>query len=130
MRQAPPTSRRDFLLRGAGAAHASPAGGDGGGGIHVAGLVVMTRPERLERVRTALARLPGAEVHAADRRGKLVVTLDAPSDGAIADLMHRIPDIPGVLACTLAHHHSEGAPAREHAEGARAHRGSGPEDGA
>ena len=39
--------------------------------------------------------------------GKLVVTLDAPSDGAIADLMHRIPDLPGVLACTLAHHHSE-----------------------
>ena len=129
MRQAPPASRRDFLLRGAGEAQSFPDGGDGGG-IHVAGLVVMTRPERLERVRTALSRLPGTEVHAADRRGKLVVTLDAPSDGAIADLMHRIPDIPGVLACTLAHHHSEGAPAREHAEGARAHRGSGPEDGA
>lgn len=120
MRQEPSTSRRDFLLRGAGEAQAFPAGG---GGIHVAGLVVMTRPERLERVRTALSRLPGAEVHATDRHGKLVVTLDAPSDGAIADLMHRIPDIPGVLACTLAHHHSEGAPA--HREG-----GSGPEDGA
>ena len=122
MRQEPSTSRRDFLLCGAGEAQSFPAGGDGGG-IHVAGLVVMTRPERLERVRTALSRLPGAEVHAADRRGKLVVTLDAPSDGAIADLMHRIPDIPGVLACTLAHHHSEGA---------HAHRGSGsgPEDGA
>ena len=108
MRQESPTSRRGFLLRGAGAAHAFPAGGDDGG-IHVAGLVVMTRPEHLERVRAALSRLPGAEVHAADRRGKLVVTLDAPSDGAIADLMHRIPDVPGVLACTLAHHHSEGA---------------------
>ena len=124
MRQEPSTSRRDFLLRGAGEAQALPAGGDGGGGgIHVAGLVVMTRPERIEPVRAALARLPGVEIHAADRRGKLVVTLDAPGDGAIADLMHRIPDIPGVLACTLAHHHSEGAPA--HRGG-----GSGPEDGA
>ena len=121
MRQEFPTSRRGFLLRGAEAAHAFPAG-DGGGGIHVAGLVVMTRPEQLERVRAALSRLPGAEVHAADRRGKLVVTLDAPSDGAIADLMHRIPDVPGVLACTLAHHHSEDAPV--HRGG-----GSGPMDG-
>lgn len=121
MRQESVTSRRGFLLRGPGAAQALPAGG-GDGGIHVAGLVVMTRPEHLEGVRAALSRLPGAEVHAADRRGKLVVTLDAPSDGAIADLMHRIPDVPGVLACTLAHHHSEG--------GAPALRGGGPEDGA
>ena len=103
MRHEPSTSRRDFLLRGAGAA--DPGGH--GDGIHVAGLVVMTRPEHLERVRAGLSRLPGAEIHAVDPCGKLVITLDAPSDGAIADLMHRIPDLPGVLACTLAHHHSE-----------------------
>ena len=76
-------------------------------GIHVAGVVVHTRPEHLERVRTGLARLSGAEVHAADPRGKLVVTLEAASDGIIADLLNSIPEIPGVIACTLAHQHSE-----------------------
>lgn len=76
-------------------------------GIHIAGLVVHTRPESLERVRVGLARLSGAEVHAADPRGKLVVTLEAASDGVIADLLNTIPEIPGVIACTLAHHHSE-----------------------
>lgn len=76
-------------------------------GIHIAGLVVHTRPESLKRVSAGLARLPGAEVHAADPRGKLVVTLEAASDGKIADLLNFIPEIPGVIACTLAHHHSE-----------------------
>lgn len=77
-------------------------------GIHIAGLVVHTRPENLERVRAGLERLSGVEVHAADPRGKLVVTLEAASDGMIADLLNTIPELPGVIACTLAHSHSEG----------------------
>lgn len=77
------------------------------GGIHIAGIVVHTRPERVGRVRAGLERLSGAEVHAVDPRGKLVVTLEAPSDGVIADMLHLIPEMPGVIACTLAHHHSE-----------------------
>ncbi|MDX1512145.1 MAG: chaperone NapD [Gammaproteobacteria bacterium] len=76
-------------------------------GIYVAGLVVHTRPENLDPVRAGLARLSGVEVHAVDPKGKLVVTVEAPSDGVIAGLLNRIPELPGVIACTLAHHHSE-----------------------
>ena len=75
--------------------------------IHIAGLVVHTRPDNVDRVRASLERLSGAEIHAADPRGKLVVTLEAASDGLIADLLTMIPALPGVIACTLAHHHSE-----------------------
>lgn len=97
------TSRRRFF----GLSTTPVAGHPDSSGIHVAGLVVHTRPESLERVRAGLLRLSGAEVHATDPRGKLVVTLEVASDGVIADLLNTIPDIPGVLACTLAHHHSE-----------------------
>lgn len=76
-------------------------------GVHIAGIVVHTRPENVERVRHSLERLSGTEVHAADPRGKLVVTLEAASDGMIADMLNLIPELPGVIACTLAHHHSE-----------------------
>ena len=76
-------------------------------GIYIAGLVIHARPENLQRVRTGLEHLSGAEVHAVDPRGKLVVTLEAASDGIIADLLNIIPELPGVIACTLAHHHSE-----------------------
>lgn len=97
------TSRRKLF----GLDTAPLAGHPKSSGIHVAGLVVHTRPESLERVRAGLVRLSGAEIHAVDPRGKLVVTLEAASDAIIADLLNTIPDIPGVIACTLAHHHSE-----------------------
>ncbi len=97
------TSRRTFL----GLRASTAVGHPDSSGIHIAGLVVHTWPESLERVRAGLARLAGAEVHAADPRGKLVVTLEAASDGIIADLLNTIPEIPGVIACTLAHQHSE-----------------------
>jgi len=96
-------TRREFLRLDA----ASSTPGKDSDGIHIAGLVVHTRPENLQRVRAGLERLSGAEVHAVDPRGKLVVTLEAASDGIIADLLNVIPELPGVIACTLAHHHSE-----------------------
>ena len=88
---------------------ADPLDEESFGDIYIAGLVVTARPERLSAVRTALARLPGAEIHAVDERGKLVLTLEAANDGRIADLMLHIPDIPGVLTCDLAHYHGEAA---------------------
>jgi len=97
------SARRKFLrLEAASAARPTDAGG-----IHIAGVVVHTRPDHLQKVRAGLERLSGAEVHAADPRGKLVVTLEAASDGIIADLLSLIPELPGVIACTLAHQHSE-----------------------
>ncbi len=98
-------ARRALLKLGA----ADPLDEESSGDIYIAGLVVTARPERLSAVRTALARLPGAEIHAVDERGKLVLTLESASDGRIADLMLHIPDIPGVLTCDLAHYHSETA---------------------
>lgn len=94
------TGRRKFL-------RIEPETPAEGKGIHIAGLVVHTKPDSLQRVRAGLEKLSGAEVHAADPRGKLVVTVEAASDGMIADLLNTIPGIPGVIACTLAHHHSE-----------------------
>ena len=95
--------RRKFLRLNA----AATPGSTESDGIYIAGIVIHTRPEDLRRVRSGLERLSGAEIHAADPRGKLVVTLEAPSDGVIADLLNLIPEMPGVIACTLAHHHSE-----------------------
>lgn len=78
-------------------------------GIHIAGLVIHAQPENLDRVRSRLERLSGVEVHAFDSRGKLVITIEAPSDSVIADLLIAIPEMPGVIGCGLAHHHSEPA---------------------
>jgi nitrate reductase NapD len=97
------SKRRNFLRLNS----ALSTGPEDSLGIHIAGLVVHTRPENIDRVRARLERISGVEVHACDPRGKLVVTLEAPSDSAIADWLNDIPELPGVIACSLVHSHSE-----------------------
>jgi nitrate reductase NapD len=72
---------------------------------HIASLVVHGRPETVPVISAAIARLPGAEVPIADPGGKLVVTLDSPSEAAVADALTRISLLDGVLAATLVFHH-------------------------
>ena len=79
--------------------------------VHVAGLVVHAYPEAVPRVERALRAIAGADVQAASRDGKLVVTLEATSGGAIADAMVRIQTLDGVLAAALVYQHTETASA-------------------
>ena len=79
--------------------------------VHVAGLVVHAYPEAVPGVERALREIAGAEVHAVSRDGKLVVTLEATSGGAIADAMVRIQTLDGVLAAALVYQHTETASA-------------------
>lgn len=94
--------------------------------VHVAGLVVHARPEAVPRIERALCALPGAEVHATSRDGKLVVTLEADGNGAIADAIVHIQALDDVLAASLVYQHSESASAmndevdlEDHAPGLR-----------
>ncbi|HSA81280.1 MAG TPA: chaperone NapD [Geminicoccaceae bacterium] len=75
--------------------------------IHVASLVVHVRPERVAELEEAIAAFAGAEVAAADRSGKLVVTLEADDERRIADQLDAIGALPGVLSATLVAHHAE-----------------------
>ena len=75
--------------------------------LHVSSLLVHGLAPRLAAISDAIATLPGAEVHASDPDGKLIVTLEA---GSTADLQDRIADInalEGVLAATLVYHQVE-----------------------
>jgi periplasmic nitrate reductase NapD len=75
--------------------------------VNIGGLVVSARPDDAERVSTALARLPGVEVHAASAQGRLVVTVDLPGDGDVAAALHNIRDIDGVLDASVVYSHIE-----------------------
>lgn len=75
--------------------------------VHVAGIVVHALPERIDEVRGAIEAGPGARVEAASADGKLVVTLEAPDAGALADALVRWHVLPGVLAASLVYQHCE-----------------------
>ena len=75
--------------------------------LHIAGIVVHVLPESVERVTGSIAGLPGTEVHAASRDGRLVVTLEAPSAREIAARMDDIQRFDGVLSALLVYQHNE-----------------------
>ena len=75
--------------------------------LHIAGIVVHATPESLACVTAIIADMPGAEVHATSRDGKLVVTLEAPSARDIAACMEQIQQVEGVMSAALVYQHNE-----------------------
>ena len=81
--------------------------------IHIASLVVHALPRHADKVIAAVAGLPGAQVHAVSATGKLVVTLEADSDGAMLDHITTIQRLDGVLTAALVYQCAEGREAME-----------------
>ena len=81
--------------------------GGAGHDVHICSLVVHAWPESLDAVADAVARMPGAELHARDPVGKLIVTLETETEHEIVGRMNAIGDIQGVLSTSLIFHHHE-----------------------
>jgi nitrate reductase NapD len=75
--------------------------------LHIAGIVVQVHPEGARQAAATIAALPGAEVHATSRDGKLVVTLEASSAREIAARMEDIRHFDAVLSAALVYQHNE-----------------------
>ncbi len=77
---------------------------------HVASILVHLLPERRDAVHAAVTAMPGVEVHA-EERGKMVVTVEGPHEGRIADRMTAIHLLDGVMSAVMVFHHVEPAEA-------------------
>jgi len=75
--------------------------------MSITGLVVHAHPNKTDSVRLALLSFKGVEVHAATPDGKLIVTLDNPSDAEAADTLYGLKDVDGVLSTALVYTHFE-----------------------
>ncbi len=75
--------------------------------IHVVSLVVYADPSRATEISDAVGRLPGAEVHANDGRGKLVVVLEAEGDAEMAAAIDRVDRTAGVICTALVYQQTE-----------------------
>ncbi len=81
--------------------------------FHVSSLIVHGAPELLPAISAAIAILPGAEIHASDAAGKLIVTLETDSDSEISERIEAIRALDGVFAASLVYHQVEDADAEE-----------------
>lgn len=70
---------------------------------HISSLVVYVRPEAAARVAAAILALGGAEI-AASEAGKLVVVLEAPHEGVLADHLTKINLMDDVYVAALVYH--------------------------
>jgi nitrate reductase NapD len=74
-----------------------------GAEVHISSALVHVRAERTQEVAAQIAAQDGAELHFAEA-GKIIVTLEAATSGAIADQLGGIARLAGVLAATLVYH--------------------------
>lgn len=85
--------------------------------IHISSLLVRCRPEMREQVVRKITEFPFAEIAINDPSGKIVVTMETPSEAEIADAMVRIQLFDGVANAALVFHQMayptdpQGAPA-------------------
>lgn len=75
--------------------------------MNICGCLVQTRPGHADATATLIEQMEGAEIHARDADGRLVVVVeDTPAMRADECLMH-LHKLPGVVSLTLSFHHFE-----------------------
>lgn len=75
--------------------------------IHIAGVLVQTRPEHIPQVQTRLGNVSGLEVHAVSPDGRIVVTVEADGRKSVADTLFSLNAMQDVLSASLVYEHSE-----------------------
>jgi len=75
--------------------------------MNIAGVVVFANPNSGSELQTKLKTLPGVEVHAVSKEGKMVVTIENEYESELADTVLDIQRIEGVLSASLVYHHNE-----------------------
>jgi nitrate reductase NapD len=77
------------------------------GEVHIAGVLVQTRPERLAEVLVAITQMPAAEVQQTSPDGRLVVVVEAPGARHVVRLLDEMRQLTGVLDVALVYQHAE-----------------------
>lgn len=81
--------------------------------VNISSIIVHPRPGEAEAVRSRLTALPGVEVHAVGEDGRMVITVETESDGAMADAFASIHTTDGVMSAAMVYHQTESDPDKE-----------------
>ncbi|MBI4742685.1 MAG: chaperone NapD [Betaproteobacteria bacterium] len=81
--------------------------------MNISSVLVNARSDLVRQVQDSLAALNGVEVHAVTEEGRLIVTIEAESDQAVANMFEVINHLPGVLSASMVYHQYESDPDEE-----------------
>ena len=73
--------------------------------FHYSGVLVLTRPERLESCAAEVGAIPGVDVYLRDEKaGRLIAVLESDDTEGQEVLLGRVRAVPGVLSAALVYH--------------------------
>jgi nitrate reductase NapD len=75
--------------------------------FNICGVLVQARPEKQIDVETALAKLPGVEIHQKAEDGRLIVTVEDTDQVWASETLANVHKIKGVIAASLVYHHRD-----------------------
>jgi len=75
--------------------------------VAICSLVVQAEPTYLDTVTQSLESINGVEVHAQDKRGKIVVCIDHPSREYCSEAMVNISHLTGIMSSSLVFEYQE-----------------------
>lgn len=81
--------------------------------MNISSVIVHARPGHAEEVRARLLEIDGVEVHAVSAEGKMVVTIETPTDGETTETFETISRTDDVLSVSMVFHQSESDPDKE-----------------
>lgn len=81
--------------------------------VNISSLIVGVHPDRSAEVKAGLEAMSGVEVHAVSEDGRMIVTIETPSDGDTVQQFETIRQLPGVLSASMVYHQYETDPDEE-----------------
>lgn len=82
-------------------------------GVNISSLILGVLPEDAEKVAAQLRLLAGVELHVVAEDGRMIVSVEADSEGATVEIFEEIRQLPGVLSASLVYHQYESDPDEE-----------------
>ncbi|OOZ40034.1 chaperone NapD [Solemya elarraichensis gill symbiont] len=75
--------------------------------MNICGILVHAQPTNFDAVRERLLSVNGIEVHGMSDEGRVVITLEEDDENAMADALHKVQTLEGVISASMIYHHNE-----------------------
>jgi nitrate reductase NapD len=75
--------------------------------MNISSFVVHARPESTEALREQMAALAGLEVHAVQKDGRMVITVEDTPDTAPSETIMKVQLLPGVLGTAMIYNYCD-----------------------
>ena len=81
--------------------------------MDISSVIVCPRPEGAQQVKQSLEALDGVEVHTVAEDGRMIVTIESPTEQDTVKTYEVISVLPGVLSVAMVYHQVESDPDEE-----------------